>query len=281
MRTSAKRTPELSTRELRRVLDPARLETETGVWYATSHWLYAVCSPAWHAYALWGSPDEHEVQALLSLFVRLGPLQTPHAVLADVRFLRSVTPGGFEALSGYVQGHGAELGSLITTAWIAHDASWMGALASGFFGVQAAPFPVHASAASEELRLGIGADVETWAAYEAASTEAREDDGLRARLEAIVRATSTRPTLEEIARAVALSPRSLQRRLQAMGTTVPREITRVRVAQAQTLLSTSSTPITEIAYTLGFATPEHFATSFRETTGESPTAYRARSGATP
>ena len=267
--------------ELRRVVEPALLETETGVWYAASHWLYAVCAPGWHAYALWGTPDEHEVQALLSLFVRLGPLQMPHAVLADVRHLRSVTPGGFEALSGYVREHGAELAALVTTAWIAHDASWMGALASGFFGVQAAPFPVHASAASEELRCGVGADLDTWAAYERALTAAREDDGLRAQLEAFIRATSTRPTLDAVARHVALSSRSLQRRLQSMGTTWPREITRVRVAQAQTLLATSSTPITEIAYALGFSTPEHFATSFRDTTGESPTAFRARSGVTP
>ncbi|WP_236795722.1 AraC family transcriptional regulator [Amycolatopsis sp. GM8] len=49
----------------------------------------------------------------------------------------------------------------------------------------------------------------------------------------------------------------------------------LRVAEAKRLLATTALPVTEIGYRCGFATPSHFAASFRRATGTTPTRWRA------
>ncbi|BDD81050.1 AraC family transcriptional regulator [Tsukamurella pulmonis] len=48
-----------------------------------------------------------------------------------------------------------------------------------------------------------------------------------------------------------------------------------RIARAQTLLVTTSLSMTEISTTLGFASPSHFAATFKRRVGRTPSAYRA------
>jgi AraC family transcriptional regulator len=47
-----------------------------------------------------------------------------------------------------------------------------------------------------------------------------------------------------------------------------------RIARAQTLLLTTAQSITQIAGTVGFSTPNHFATAFKRRVGVSPRVYR-------
>lgn len=265
----------------RRVQQPTALAGH-GVWLGNTRWLYAVPSPHWHAYALWGSPAERDIVGLIRLFEQLEPMQTPHAVVADVRHLRGVPPSGFAELASYVVRSASRLRELVTDAWILHDSSWVGALAAGFFGVTTPPFPVHASRAADAVTEALQIQLDDWLAYEEISSRAREGEGLRLSLEDAILASPQRPTLEGVARVLGLSARSLQRRLHALDTTLPREITRIRVRRAQSMLVDRTLSITEIALTLGFATPEHFATAFREATGETPSNYRTRTnGGTP
>jgi AraC-like DNA-binding protein len=75
-------------------------------------------------------------------------------------------------------------------------------------------------------------------------------------------------------RRMRMSTRTLQRRLSAGGTTFEQVRRRVFLRWAISLLERSSTPITEIAYELGYSDPAHFARAMTRWTGRSPSAWR-------
>lgn len=61
-----------------------------------------------------------------------------------------------------------------------------------------------------------------------------------------------------------------------MGQTVQAYIREVRIDRARTLLAEGDLPLAEIAFACGFAHQSHFTATFREATGRTPGAYRAR-----
>jgi AraC-like DNA-binding protein len=80
--------------------------------------------------------------------------------------------------------------------------------------------------------------------------------------------------LEDVARAVDLSPRSFQRRLAALGTSHSMLLNRVRMIRACQLLSGSDTEIQQIAIEVGFRSPSTFSRAFQRWAGVSPREYR-------
>lgn len=86
------------------------------------------------------------------------------------------------------------------------------------------------------------------------------------------------PDLEQIARQVSLSRRSLQRRLEEAGTSFAELVERVRRERAEAYLATPSVSIAEVSYLLGFSEQSVFTRAFKRWTGRSPTEFRARPG---
>jgi AraC-like DNA-binding protein len=83
------------------------------------------------------------------------------------------------------------------------------------------------------------------------------------------------PTEEQVARGLALSQRTLQRRLAAVGTTYGDVLDRMRHELALHHLRDAQLQISEIAYLLGFAEAASFNRAFRRWTGRTPSEYRA------
>ncbi len=83
-----------------------------------------------------------------------------------------------------------------------------------------------------------------------------------------------RPTIDYVRRRLALSARSLQRRLAEEGDSFEAIRRRVVLAKAEILLAARETPITQIAYELGYSDAAHFSRAFAAWTGESPRARR-------
>ena len=84
-------------------------------------------------------------------------------------------------------------------------------------------------------------------------------------------------SLEELARAAAVSPRTLARRIHAMLGMTPNELVqRVRVAHAANLLETTRVSVEEIAGRVGYADAAAFRRVFRRYAGESPRGRRSR-----
>jgi len=83
------------------------------------------------------------------------------------------------------------------------------------------------------------------------------------------------PNVETTARRLAMSVRSLQRRLAEEQTTYNKVVDQVRRELATEYLSQQRLGVAEIAYLLGFAQPGAFHRAFRRWTGQSPKDYRA------
>ncbi|HEU4411776.1 MAG TPA: AraC family transcriptional regulator [Polyangiaceae bacterium] len=84
------------------------------------------------------------------------------------------------------------------------------------------------------------------------------------------------PPLEDVAQKLALSPRTLQRRLHAEGTSYQRLVDEVREGLARRHVREGRLGATEIAFLLGFTNPNSFYRAFRRWTGTTPEAFRAR-----
>lgn len=81
-------------------------------------------------------------------------------------------------------------------------------------------------------------------------------------------------TLDEVARALAMSPRTLQRALDAEATSFRHELVAARMALAERLLAEGDVKIADVAAQVGFASAPHFASVFGKTHGVTPAAFR-------
>jgi AraC-like DNA-binding protein len=83
-----------------------------------------------------------------------------------------------------------------------------------------------------------------------------------------------RPTLDQVARALGTSTRSLRRHLQAERTQFSSLVDAARATHAKRMLQDPRRDIQEAAYALGFRTPSAFTRAFKRWTGMAPKAYR-------
>jgi AraC-like DNA-binding protein len=82
------------------------------------------------------------------------------------------------------------------------------------------------------------------------------------------------PKLESIARQLAMSPRTLQRRLRDEGVLFNDVLDAMRFRAAKTYLAQRDIAGTEVAFLLGFAEPSSFNHAFKRWAGQTPTEYR-------
>lgn len=80
----------------------------------------------------------------------------------------------------------------------------------------------------------------------------------------------------DVARALAVSRRTLHRRLAAHGTSFERELDEVRYDIARQMLENSSAPMLEITASLSYANSSAFTRAFRRWSGRTPTDWRQR-----
>jgi AraC-like DNA-binding protein len=84
------------------------------------------------------------------------------------------------------------------------------------------------------------------------------------------------PTLDSVARRLAMSPRTLQRRLADCGVVFNDALDAMRFDAAKSYLAQPDIAGSEVAYLLGFAEPSSFNRAFKRWTGQTPTEYRRR-----
>ena len=83
-------------------------------------------------------------------------------------------------------------------------------------------------------------------------------------------------SMNDVARALATSTRSLQRQLRAEGTTYQEILGQTRAALARHYLAEGSTSTAEIALLLGYQEPRSFQRAFVDWTGQTPHSFRHR-----
>ena len=106
-----------------------------------------------------------------------------------------------------------------------------------------------------------------------------DDDPILARALSIMEKAMEEPmSCAAIARRTGLSLRQLQRLFRArLGTGPLQHYRRMRLAKAHALLQQTGLPVTEVAVSAGFASPEHFSRIYRQTFGRPPSADRRQS----
>ncbi|CAH1670376.1 AraC family transcriptional regulator [Chelatococcus asaccharovorans] len=104
----------------------------------------------------------------------------------------------------------------------------------------------------------------------------RDDGALMAALERIISAAALAGTLSLLnaAHSLGLSPRSLQRRLAALGTSFETQVDAWRRDHARQHLAGSELAVGTIARLLGYRDPAHFIRAFRRWEGRAPLAWR-------
>jgi AraC-like DNA-binding protein len=104
----------------------------------------------------------------------------------------------------------------------------------------------------------------------------RDEPQLLRALRSYLREHRHQATLEEVAAALALSERSLQRRLSELGTSFRAEINRSRVRAAEELLVETDAKLEAIARQVGCSSASQLSTLFRSVAGETPSSFRER-----
>lgn len=104
-----------------------------------------------------------------------------------------------------------------------------------------------------------------------------DDLSTRAREDVIMNLRDEGPDMNETARRLGMSPRSLQRRLEELGTSFQKLSDDARRALARELLSQTTLPINEIAFRLGFANQANLTRAAKRWFGLSPKAVRKSS----
>ena len=104
----------------------------------------------------------------------------------------------------------------------------------------------------------------------------RDDAALMAALERILTSAALAGTLSLVnaAHSLGLSPRSLQRRLAALGTSFETQVDAWRRDHARQHLAGSELAVGTIARLLGYSDPAHFIRAFRRWEGHAPLAWR-------
>jgi AraC-like DNA-binding protein len=100
------------------------------------------------------------------------------------------------------------------------------------------------------------------------------DSTLEQRVRRMLPLTDGFRSLEEVAVALAISPRTLKRKLANRGTTFSELLDRERCERALLMLGAANYSIDDIAQRLGYSTPPNFVRAFRRWMGTTPAAYR-------
>lgn len=221
----------------------------------------------------WGRPGIVEAQTICE--VRRAELEDPgpHHLLLDYRLLEVVDVEAFRTLGEFLTANRDTLArTTARTALIQPAEPFAAATVAGFYAVVTSPYPSRLCTTLEaaEAWLGVPTVEPVTRMYEVSAAG-------RSTTTALVAVLERHPGLavDEAARALGLTGRTLQRRLQAEGTTFLAESRKAVVRRAKHLLVTTDDKVADIARAVGCTTAQHFTELFRTETGLPPATWRA------
>jgi AraC-like DNA-binding protein len=249
-----------------------------GRYVAGDSYLIWVDSPSLAGAAFFGRPDEREIPGML----RLSSLREQWAhpgydVLIDCSELEPMDTASFTTLRRHVHDV-APVTTKLRAVSIIRPPGVAGAIIGGLFHDSVQP----------KFRAALFADRAEGFAWlgraDSADEYARLDELMKLRgapppLRALRDHLAHDPvgaTLAGAARTLALSERSLSRRLSELGTSFRNEVQRARLRIAEGLLVDTDLKLDAVARKVGFTSRTHFSDFFHRATGETPSDFRAR-----
>ncbi|MFT3707150.1 MAG: helix-turn-helix domain-containing protein [Archangium sp.] len=250
-----------------------------GKWWAGPSFIAWCAEPELFGFTLWGQPNADALTQLVgALKVELGPNARAHASLVDASLVQVADPAAFEVLQRYVVSHLAQLRERVTKLALVRPGGLPGAVVAGFFSVLESPYPTQVVTSVGEGLAWLGAS-RTWGEpLEALRASASGVAPLVLQVRSALAGSKGEPSVNDIAKALGLSSRTLQRRLGELGTSFVRESSEQRLQAAAVALSTSDVAVTTIALEAGFSSSQAFSAAFRRFSGKTPGDFRKRRG---
>lgn len=246
-----------------------------GKWWAGPSFIAWCAEPALFGFTLFGQPNQDSLTKLVAaLKVELGPNARAHASLVDASLVQVVDPAAFEVLQKYVVEHLGALKERVTKLALVRPGGLPGAVVAGFFSVMESPYPTNVVTSVVDGLAWLGADTKWAAELEALRTSGSGVAPLVLQVRSALAASSGEPAIGDIAKALGMSSRTLQRRLGELGTSFVKESSEQRLQAAALALATTDVPVTTIALEAGFSTSQAFSAAFRRFSGKTPGDFR-------
>jgi AraC-like DNA-binding protein len=226
-------------------------------------------------YRIWGDLDESDVVSLRDMVASELVHHVPlHASYIDIRGVKSIHESFYPVALAFIGEHGTRLSSLIRSMAVLRPRGLVGAIAEGIPTQLSFPHPFKSVAQPEEALRFLGVEAPTLPEdLDAIQAQLEATPPLLQRVRSLLEASPGRLPLGVAAKAVGLSPRTLQRNLSELGTTFQHEVNRAQVGCAQKLLR-GDAKLSTIAIEVGCPSLQHFSTLFRRMTGQTPSAWR-------
>lgn len=223
---------------------------------------------------LWGRPSGAAMRrAVQALAAETGPGVARHVSYFDCSALTGVDSEAFGVMVDFWRQIAPRQKELVTRQALVRPGGLTGAVVAGFFHVFRPAYPARVFAAPGEACAWLGLDsaaAEPWTRQrDLARRLPRELFALRELL-----AGGRCHTVDDAARALGLSRRTLQRRLEESVTSFGAEWDRARLELARRRLTESDEKLATIAAELGFSAPQHFSEWFARRLRMTPSAFR-------
>lgn len=260
----------------------AYVKRPIGGWTSGQGWLH-FCTEEPHLVGgvTWGAFGAEAADALLACATATLDAVPPHPGLVDARRISTIDAVAFEIASDFVRRTWERLGKTMQKLVAVRPPGLAGALASGFFNVVPAPYPVEIFEERGEALRAIGLERYVDLVAELEQLASGGALGFVVDLRRAIEDDLVGSTIATSAKKLGMSVRSLQRRLQSEGTSFQRELTVVRIEAARRLMMETDLSITRIATQVGFASPAVFSTVFRRHEGVTPSDWREANGQKP
>jgi AraC-like DNA-binding protein len=224
---------------------------------------------------MWGRPLEADIAAMVPFFeIGVDPRFKGHASFVDCRAIDSIDMLAFGKLLSYLVSRRHAWGPNVGRQAILHPDGFVGVMVAGALHVARPPYPFACFS-------GSGADAFAWCGVaevhphiEALRSGLIQSPEIARRVQAVFEERGLAGTAD-VARALGLSQRTLQRRLAEAGTTFREERDRYLSLQIERLLSGTELDLDAIATEVGLSSASHLVAHFRATHGTTPGAWRA------
>ena len=254
-------------------------ENPAGKYVAGASFAHFCVSPTFWGVTLWGRPNQDDaIQLGRTLILEIAPEAERHVSLVDASRLVGGDVNAFAALERYVSRHAEALAKYVSRLALVRPSGLEGAIVAGVYDVIERPYEVNVFGDVESALAWL--DVRDGPAIAKALVDmhasATSTPAMLGTLRSWLDKHLADPSIADAAPMLAVSERSLQRKLQENGTTFQEEVAEARVRAAKRLLVDGDASLTAIALEVGCASPQHFSALFRRLTGESPSAWRTR-----
>jgi AraC-like DNA-binding protein len=230
----------------------------------------------------WGRAEAEDMQTFLRAIDVAGApgVRPPLDVLVDVRRAELPDAAAFGATMEHVRDHWARYVRPVKRSAFIHASNLSAAAATGFWGPIAPDFELRLFGDPAEgfgwFARPDGAAAATQVAELTAETFSEAPMTLALRAHLAGESTLKKADIAAAGRALGVSSRSLQRRLEEEGTSFRNELARARIDAALPLVRDGEIKLDAVARMVGCSSLAAFSRLYRRMTGESPSQARAR-----